>query len=162
MLQKITNQEAEKYIALKDDYTHSGLESATFFTLTPSTNERYPASEGWEDVTYYTPRRKNMFVERGEGDQWVYILSNPTTPNLLKIGYTKLDPDTRAAQISRATGVALPYKVEWAFKCFNGEQLEGEVHNYLKEYRVNNQREFFEIELNEAKKAVMKLGENYV
>ena len=161
MLKNITPQEAKQYISLDEDYTNSGLEAAAFFTLTPSTNEKYPASEGWEDVTYYTPRNKNMFVERGEGDQWVYILSNPTTPNLLKIGYTKLDPDIRAKQISNATGVALPYKVEWAFKCFNGEQLEGEVHNYLREYRVNNNREFFEVELSEAKKAVMKLGENY-
>ena len=161
-MQHISPQEAEQYISLKDDYTNAGLESAAFFTLTPSTNSKYPASEGWEDVTYYTPRKKNMFVERGEGDQWVYILSNPTTPGLLKIGYTKLDPDTRAKQISNATGVALPYKVEWAFKCFNGEQLEGEVHHYLKAYRVNNNREFFEIELNEAKKAVMEIGENYI
>jgi len=162
MLKNITPQEAKQYISLDEDYTNSGLEASAFFTLTPSTNPTYPASDGWEDVTYYTPRKKNMFVERGEGDQWVYILSNPTTPNLLKIGYTKLDPDARAAQISRATGVALPYKVEWAFKCFNGEQLEGEVHNYLREYRVNNNREFFEVELSEAKKAVMKLGENYI
>ena len=162
MLKNITPQEAKQYISLDEDYTNSGLEASAFFTLTPSTNPTYPASDGWEDVTYYTPRKKNMFVERGEGDQWVYILSNPTTPNLLKIGYTKNDPDTRAAQISRATGVALPYKVEWAFKCFNGEQLEGEVHNYLREYRVNNNREFFEVELSEAKKTVMKLGENYI
>jgi len=162
MLKNITPQEAKQYISLDEDYTNSGLEAAAFFTLTPSTNPTYPASDGWEDVTYYTPRKKNMFVERGEGNQWVYILSNPTTPNLLKIGYTKLDPDIRATQISRATGVALPYKVEWAFKCFNGEQLEGEVHNYLREYRVNNNREFFEVELSEAKKAVMKLGENYI
>ena len=162
MLKNITPQEAKQYISLDEDYTNSGLEAAAFFTLTPSTNPTYPASDGWEDVTYYTPRKKNMFVERGVGNQWVYILSNPTTPNLLKIGYTKLDPDIRATQISRATGVALPYKVEWAFKCFNGEQLEGEVHNYLREYRVNNNREFFEVELSEAKKAVMKLGENYI
>jgi len=155
-MKRISLQEAQQYIPLKEDYTTSGLESATFFTLSEEDKE------GWQDVTYYTPRKKNMFVERGEGDQWVYILSNPSTPGLLKIGYTKLDPDTRAKQISNATGVALPYKVEWAFKCFNGEQLEGEVHHYLKAYRVNNNREFFEIELNEAKKAVMEIGENYI
>ena len=155
-MKRISLQEAKQYIPLKEDYTTSGLESATFFTLSKEDKE------GWQDVTYYTPRKKNMFVERGEGDQWVYILSNPSTPGLLKIGYTKLDPDTRAKQISNATGVALPYKVEWAFKCFNGEQLEGEVHHYLKAYRVNNNREFFEIELNEAKKAVMEIGENYI
>ena len=162
MLERIDQEKAKQFISIKEDYTNSNLEDAAFFTLTPSTDPNLPPNDGWEDVTYYTPRKKNMFVERGDGDQWVYILSNPTTPSLLKIGYTKNDPDTRAKQISTATGVALPYKVEWAFKCFNGEQLEGEVHSYLNEYRVNNNREFFEIDLTEAKKAVMKLGENYV
>jgi hypothetical protein len=95
---------------------------------------------------------KNIFANKGEGDQWVYILSNPTLPNLLKIGYTKLDPDTRAAQISRATGVPLPYKVEWAFKCFNGEQLEGETHRALKKYRVNKIENFFKYHLKKQRK----------
>ena len=33
-----------------------------------------------------------------------------------KIGYTKNTPEERARQISNATGVALPYKVEWALQ----------------------------------------------
>jgi hypothetical protein len=107
-----------------------------YFTITPSAK-----GDGWEDVTYYTARKKNIYSNKGEGNQWVYVLSNPTTPGLLKIGYTTQTPDERAKQISNATGVALPYKVEWAFKCFDGEQLEGEVHRKLREYRVNNQRE---------------------
>ena len=102
-----------------------------------------------------------MFADKGEGDQWVYVLSNPTTPGLLKIGYTKLNPDERARQISNATGVALPYNVEWAYKCFNGEQLEGEVHRKLKAYRVNSNREFFQIQLEEAKEVITLLGQNY-
>jgi len=81
---------------------------------------------------------------------------------LLKIGYTTQTPDERAKQISNATGVALPYKVEWAFKCFDGEQLEGEVHRKLREYRVNNQREFFQIDLEGAKKIIKLLGKNYI
>ena len=70
------------------------------------------------------------------GDQWVYILSNPTLPGLLKIGYTKKLPEERAKQISSVTGVALPYKVEWAYKCFNGEMVEREVHHKLKAQRL--------------------------
>ena len=161
MLKNITPQEAKQYISLDEDYTNSGLEAAAFFTLTPSTNPTYPASDGWEDVTYYTPRKKNMFVERGEGDQWVYVLENETLPGLLKIGYTKSTPDERAKQISNATGVPLPYKVAWAFRCFNGELLEGEVHHALRKYRVNNQREFFQVGLDEAKQTIESIGKNF-
>jgi len=155
-MNRITPTQAKEYIPLSEDYSGRGIEVAEFFTLTPSEK-----GDGWEDVTYYTARKRGMFADKGEGDQWVYILSNPTTPGLLKIGYTKLTPDERAKQISNATGVALPYKVEWAFKCFNGEQLEGEVHRKLKAYRVNNNREFFQISLEEAKETVTLLGQNY-
>jgi hypothetical protein len=156
-MERITEQQAKQYIPLKEDYTGAGQEAAIYFTITPSAK-----GDGWEDVTYYTARKKNIYSNKGEGNQWVYILSNPTTPGLLKIGYTTQTPDERAKQISNATGVALPYKVEWAFKCFDGEQLEGEVHRKLGEYRVNNQREFFQINLEEAKKVIKLLGKNYI
>jgi hypothetical protein len=42
MLKKIDPKEAEQYISIKEDYTNSGLEAASFFTLTPSTNKKYP------------------------------------------------------------------------------------------------------------------------
>ena len=156
-MKRITTQESQKYISLEEDFTNKTLQDCPYFTLTPSSR-----GDGWDTITYYTARRKDTYSDRGTGDQWVYVLSNPTTPNLLKIGYTKNTPDERAKQISAATGVALPYKVEFAFKCFNGEQLEGEVHRYLSEFRVNNQREFFEVSLEEAQKAIEKLGVRYL
>ena len=155
-MDRITLTQAKGFIPLSEDYSGKGIEVAEYFTLTPSEK-----GDGWEDVTYYTARKKGMFADKGEGDQWVYVLSNPTTPGLLKIGYTKLNPDERARQISNATGVALPYNVEWAYKCFNGEQLEGEVHRKLKAYRVNSNREFFQIQLEEAKEVITLLGQNY-
>jgi hypothetical protein len=154
---RITKQQSDQYISLKEDYTGAGLEAAKYFTITPSKK-----GNGWEDITYYTTRKKNIYSNKGEGNQWVYVLSNPTTPGLLKIGYITQTPDERAKQISNATGVALPYKVEWAFKCFDGEQLEGEVHRKLIEYRINNQREFFQIDLENAKKVIKLLGKNYI
>ena len=156
-MKRITLQESQKYISLEEDFTNKILQDCPYFTLTPS-----PRGDGWDTVTYYTARRKDTYSDRGTGDQWVYVLSNPTTPNLLKIGYTKNTPDERAKQISAATGVALPYKVEFAFKCFNGEQLEGEAHRFLSEFRVNNQREFFEVSLEEATKAIEELGVRYL
>ena len=82
-------------------------------------------------------------------------------PGLLKIGYTKKLPEERAKQISAATGVAMPYKVEWAYQCFNGETVEREVHHKLKPFRVNNNKEFFQISLEEAKETINLIGNKF-
>ena len=155
-MERITTQEAEQYIPLKENYSDKSLDSAAYYTLSPS-----PQGDGWESVTYYTARKRGIYNKQGEGDQWVYVLENDSQPGLLKIGYTKLTPDERAKQISNATGVPLPYKVAWAYRCFNGELLEGEVHHALKKYRVNNQREFFQISLEEAKQTISNIGNTF-
>ena len=155
-MKRISAKEAKQYIPLKENYSDKSIEAAEYFTLTPSKTKK-----GWESVTYYTARKRNLYAKRGKGDQWVYILENDSQPGLLKIGYTKLTPDERAKQISNATGVPLPYKVAWAYRCFNGELLEGEVHHALKKYRVNNQREFFQISLEEAKQTINNIGNTF-
>ena len=151
-IKKISEEQATKYFSQEEDLIDSPIR---FYTLTEDGN-------GWDKITYYTSRRKDTYANHGKADQWVYILSNPALPNMLKIGYTKNDPEARAKQISAATGVALPYKVEWAFQCFNGEQLEQEVHRELESYRVNQNREFFDIPLVEAQEAIEALGKYYI
>ena len=159
-MKRITLEQAQKYIPLDDDIVNRELHRASYYTMSP-----YPDSEmakdGWEKVTYYLPKRNDTYINRGDGNQWVYILSNPTIPNTLKIGYTNLSPELRAKQISSSTGVVVPFKVEWAFRCFDGSLMENEVHIALKEYRINNQREFFQVDLEEAKSVIKLIGERY-
>jgi hypothetical protein len=83
-------------------------------------------------------------------------------PNLVKIGFTAKTPDKRAEQISRGTGVPVKFTVEYALKCFNGHALESEIHKSLHSYRVNNDREFFQISLDEAKRVIDSLGKRYI
>ena len=155
-MERLTIQEAKKFIPCKDDFASEGIENAKYFTLTPS-------SDGWESVTYYTSRKANIYINRDDDyDSWVYILSNKAQPGILKIGYTNKHPEERAKQISNSTGVALPFDVEFAFHCYNGVSLEQECHDKLKEYRVNNNREFFQMSLDEAKATVKELGERYL
>ena len=151
-IKKITQNLASQYFSIEEDIPNSPIR---FYTKTED-------HDGWDKIKYYTSRRKDIYANRGRADQWVYILSNPSLPNMLKIGYTKNEPEIRAKQISSATGVALPYKVEWAFQCFNSEQLEQEVHAELASYRVNRQREFFDIPLAEAQEAIEEIGKNYI
>ena len=157
-MQRITVKEAEQFVPLKKDMK-SDISDATYFTLTPS--DRGPE---WEDITYYLPRKVRMYEGReGDGDSWVYVLSNESQPGMYKIGYTShKDVDKRVKQLSRSTSVATPFQLEWAFRCFNAERLEGEVPQALNGHRISKDREFFAISLNEAKETIQDLGEKYI
>tara|TARA_R110000772_G_scaffold218794_1_gene329337 strand:- start:1423 stop:1896 length:474 start_codon:yes stop_codon:yes gene_type:complete len=156
-MERLTKKGAKGFIPLRDNYGNTELEYAKYFTLTPSTK-----GDEWEDITYYTEKKYGLYADQGEGDQWVYVLSNPSLPKeYLKIGYTKLKPEERAIQISSATGVPTPYKVEWAYKCFNGEIVERMTHEKLKAFRVNNRKEFFHISLEEAKDNIILIGNKF-
>lgn len=157
-LKRITKEEAEEFISVEEDFTNS---TPLYFTLTPSSDTVYPSEEGWEDVTYYTNRSKTLKFEPGAGKQYVYILTNDTMPGLVKIGYTKNDPSKRAQQINAATGVAMDFNVEWAYPCYNGFELEQEVHTYLDSFRLNKNREFFKMTVEEAKSVIERLGKRY-
>ena len=154
-MELISIEKSQQYIPLSEDYTGLGVRDCKFFTLTLLEN-------GWEKVTYFTSRRKNKYINyQGEYDSWIYILSNPSIPNHLKIGYTHNTPDIRASQLSKATGVAQDFIVEWSFNCHNGQKLEKEIHNALNDYRVNNNREFFNISISEAIDLITQLGIKY-
>ena len=151
-MKRLTLEEAQNFIPLIEDFTK---QEASYFTIIPD-------NTGWDIVTYYTNRRINKYQNRGEGDSWVYVLSNASMPGALKIGYTKATPDERAKQLSSSTSVAFPFEVEYSFKCFNAESLEGELHMFFDSYRINNNREFFRLSLDEVKKAVKNLGQRYL
>ena len=159
-LKRITLEYAQGLIKVDDDLTDA---PAVYFTITPS-NDPQMAAEGYEDVTYYTNRPKKIQIPKGMvGSQWVYVLTNPTMPGLCKIGFTKNKPSERVKQINSGTGVAMDFVVEWAFPCFNAHDVEKQVHKYLEDngFRVNKNKEFFNVSVNEAKAVVERIGEPY-
>jgi hypothetical protein len=80
-------------------------------------------------------------------------------PEMVKIGYTKNNPTERANQLSKSTGVPTPFNVVYSYSCFNGERIEKAVHKHLNKKRVNSQREFFYISVDEAIKIIESLGD---
>jgi len=117
-------------------------------------------NDGWYVVEYYTGRLRQS-TEGGKGDQFVYVLANSSMPEMLKIGYTKNDPEERAIQLSKSTGVPMPFNVVYAYSCFNGERIEKEVHKQLKQKRVRGEREFFYVSLDEVKQVIRNVGEQF-
>jgi hypothetical protein len=157
-MKRITVEESKHFVPLHKDLK-TEFENASYYTLTPSEE-----GNGWEDVEYYLHRRVKMYEGRkGEGDGWVYVLSNESQPGMYKIGYTNQDNvDSRVKQLDRSTSVATPFTLEFAFRCFNAERLERELHKYFAGARISNKKEFFAVSLNEAKEAIEDLGQKYI
>lgn len=91
---------------------------------------------------------------------YLYILTNPSIHGQVKIGRTERHPEERRKEISAATGVSTPFElVYWKF--FDDCHLaESTLHKRLEQegYRVSNNREFFTINEEKAKKLIEELS----
>jgi hypothetical protein len=88
---------------------------------------------------------------------YVYIMSNPAFPNLLKIGKSK-NPQRRRKTLS-ATSAPHPFHIEFQLESDNYHDLEKNVQKYLGRYRVNKRREFFETDVSTAKASIIEIAE---
>lgn len=79
--------------------------------------------------------------ERG----YVYILVNSMMMGLVKIGKTQDDPETRATDLY-VTGVPVPFVVAYSVLVGDHHEVERKIHSELSKYRVNDKREFFQID----------------
>ena len=81
---------------------------------------------------------------------WLYVISSPSLPGLVKIGCTRrLNPALRVRELS-SSSLPEPYHAHcfvFSDDCF---ELENNIHKYFDKERVNPDREFFRIEPKEA------------
>jgi Meiotically Up-regulated Gene 113 (MUG113) protein len=78
----------------------------------------------------------------------VYVQRSPAHEiNVYKIGVTRRSPEMRAAELSSATGVPLPFGVLANWQVGDCARVEREVHRKLASFRINPRREFFCAEL---------------
>ena len=80
----------------------------------------------------------------------VYILRNPAMPNLVKIGMTtRSEVAIRMSELN-TTGVPLPFECSFAGKVLDVNKVEKAFHKAFGPYRINPNREFFEIDDDQA------------
>lgn len=75
---------------------------------------------------------------------FVYILSNPFMPDVVKIGKTTRSVEQRANELFQ-TGLPAPFTVENYFYSPDCDELEAVSHRALSKFRVSDAREFFKI-----------------
>lgn len=100
-----------------------------------------------------------MAQEQKRRRGYVYVLSNPSMPGIVKVGRTFREPRARAAELSAATGVPTPFKIEATVSTWNCVWLEKLVHIDLRRCRVNSNREFFRCTVEEALETTKKAAD---
>lgn len=75
---------------------------------------------------------------------WVYVMSNPAMPGLLKIGMSSQDPKIhRVKELSQTTSVPKPFSVEYQILVEDESSAETLLHQLFRNHRLEN-REFFD------------------
>jgi T5orf172 domain len=98
---------------------------------------------------------------------WVYVLTNPAMPGLVKIGLTTRNPSARAAELTAATGVPAPFVIAWCRAVSDCAFVESAVHRLLDDRRASGKREFFRCDVKTARQVIeaaagAKLGRHYL
>jgi len=88
----------------------------------------------------------------------VYLLTNPVMPGLVKIGMTnREDIDERMRELY-STGVPVPFECQYACRVSKNDtaRIEKALHTAFAPQRINANREFFKIQVEQAK-AILEL-----
>lgn len=97
---------------------------------------------------------------KGQNRQgYIYALVNASLNGVVKIGRTSREPENRVREISSATGVPTPFILvykEYFDDCYTAEKV---IHAHLedKHLRVNSNREFFSITVNDGIEVIKKI-----
>lgn len=93
---------------------------------------------------------------------YIYVLQNELFgPYVVKIGFTTLEPDTRALQLyTGSSGVPTPFDIVTAYSVGDCKHAETIIHKRLKAFRLNGRREFFRISPSVAATLVYETCEN--
>jgi len=92
----------------------------------------------------------------------VYILTNDSMPEIIKIGIT--DQETIEDRIKSLdnTSVPTPFRFYFAIETNKYKEIEKLIHNAFSDYRIRSNREFFEMDPERAVAALKISGANEI
>jgi hypothetical protein len=83
---------------------------------------------------------------------YVYVMSNPSMPGLLKIGYTERPIEERLQEANQGnTWIPMPFSLELSKFVNEPQKKEMTIHKILDAHRVNPKREFFNTDMEQVK-----------
>ena len=88
---------------------------------------------------------------------WVYVISNPAMPELVKVGFTTKHPRERARELN-GTGVPDSFVAEYGVHVQSPNALERAVHDHLREIGLAAGKEWFKCPKEQAVAAILEIG----
>jgi hypothetical protein len=89
--------------------------------------------------------------------EFIYVLENALMPGLVKIGRTERSVSERVGELSSHTGVPISFTVIKEYAVENSGEAEKIIHERLSDFRVNDNREFFKIDVDDAMEIIESL-----
>jgi hypothetical protein len=79
-------------------------------------------------------------------DGYIYCLTHPSMPGILKVGMTERTPEDRVKELF-TTSLPFPFNIEFAKRIKDPKMTEAKIHNILENVseRINSRREFFRV-----------------
>lgn len=88
------------------------------------------------------PNNLNGVQRSTEG--YVYVVSNPLFPQLIKIGFTSKPPEERIDELD-STGLPEKFIEHYRVRAIDAQALEKRLHAHFDGYRYRKNREFFKL-----------------
>lgn len=94
---------------------------------------------------------------------FVYLLINPSFPDVLKIGKTSRDVEKRVQELSSATGVPTPFILVYSIYVNDCDLVEKSIHAELEQMNLRNtkNREFFNLDIPQAIHLLQRYQQNF-
>lgn len=147
--------ESKQQWVLEHSTTRHGQEFRLFRRLPRFVTDEATAQE-WADIqlSKFTAALDAADAEawRAAGGGYLYALSNPLMPGLLKVGKTSKTPEWRCADLSKM--LPEPCKLEYSVSVLRITAAEAHAHWALREHRVNPRREWFRTSIETVKAAM--------
>ena len=83
-------------------------------------------------------------MNRREGFGYIYVATNPTHSNIVKIGKTA-NPSARVKQLSSHPGVPEPFRFIFCQRVYDYHRVERLIHRAFNRLRNSKNREFFRL-----------------
>jgi len=94
---------------------------------------------------------------------YIYVLTNAALgTDIFKVGMTTKEPEERAKQLSSSSGVPVPFLVADQWSVSDIRAAEKAAHSALRQYRINEAREFFQTKFMILRKTLENAIERYL